>query len=120
MPTDFINNPAALDKLVVLIKEVTVQDEFNVSQSRWHPYAKVWASIEPISGREYWNAAQSQSEASVRIVIRYRDGVTSRTRVRYESEDGIVDFELKSPPINYREQNQFLELMCREKSVNGD
>lgn len=119
MATDFINNPGALDKLVTLIKEVTVLDAFNTPQSKWHPYAKVWASIEPISGREYWSAAQSQSESSVRIVIRYRDGVTTRTRVRYESDDGVVDFELKSPPINYREQNQFLELMCREKATDG-
>ena len=120
MATDFLYNSAVFDKRVTLIKEVIVRDDLNTPQSKWHPVAKVWASIEPISGREYWSAAQSQSEASVRIVIRYRDGVTSRTRVRYESEDGIVNFELKSPPINYREQNQFLELMCREKSTNGD
>lgn len=118
MATDFIDNPAVLDKRVTLYKEVMILDALNTPQSKWHPVAKVWASIEPISGREYFQAAQSQSEASVRIVIRYRKGITDRMRLKYYSEDGETLFELKSPPINYREQNKFLELMCKEKSTN--
>lgn len=118
MATDFLYNSAVFDKRVTLIKEVIVRDDLNTPQSKWHPVAKVWASIEPISGREYWSAAQSNSESSVRIVIRYRQGITSRMRVKYESEDGTVVYETSSPPINYREQNEYLELMCKEKSTN--
>ena len=118
MPTDFLNNPAVFDKRVTLIQEVIIRDEFNTPQSKWHPMAKVWASIEPISGREYWSASQSNSEASVRIVIRFRQGISSRMRVKYESEDGTIVYETSSPPINYREQNEYLELMCKEKSTN--
>ena len=118
MATDFLYNSAVFDKRVTLIKEVIVRDDLNTPQSKWHPVAKVWASIEPISGREYWSAVQSNSESSVRIVIRYRQGITSRMRVKYESEDGTVVYEMSSPPINYREQNEYLELMCKEKSTN--
>lgn len=118
MATDFIENPGVLDKRVTILREHIVYDEFNSPQSRWHPVAKVWSSIEPISGREYWNAAQSQGEASVRIVIRFRPDVSSRMRVKYEGENGVKVFELSSPPINYREQNQFLELMCKERATN--
>ena len=119
MAVDYATNPAVFDKQVTILKEHTLLDEMNNPRSVWHPFARVAAAVEPISGREYWQAAQSQGEAAVRIVIRYRSGITDRMHLRYESEDGPVIFEMKSPPINYREQNKYLELMCREYSANG-
>ena len=119
MAVDYAINPAVFDKEVTILKEYTVFDETNTPQSKWHPFAKVRASIEPLSGREYWQAAQAQGEASIRIIIRYRKGITDRMHFRYDSEDGSVVYEMKSPPINCREQNMYLELMCKELSTNA-
>ena len=116
---DYAVNPAVFDKEITILKEYTVLDESNTPQSKWHPFAKVRASIDPLSGREYWQAAQAQGEASVRILIRYRKGITDRMHFRYDGEDGTVIYEMKSPPINYREQNIYLELMCKELSTNA-
>lgn len=116
MAVDYATNPAVFDKEVTILKEVIVHDDFHSPRSRWHPFAKVRVALEPLTGREYWVASQSQSEGSIRITMRYRKGITDRVRFLYESEDGSVVFEVKSPPINIREQNQYLEIMCRELS----
>jgi SPP1 family predicted phage head-tail adaptor len=47
----------------------------------WLDVMKVWASIEPLSAREFIAASASQSEVSARIVIRYQLGITSAMRV---------------------------------------
>lgn len=118
MAVDYDFNPALLNKKVILLEEIVKEDSFGTPKSYWHPVAKVKASIEPMSGREYWLASQAQGEATVRIMIRYRKGVTSRMRVRYKSHDKSITYELKSPPINKFEGNKYLELMCRELAEN--
>ena len=47
----------------------------------WADVDTVWASIEPIVGREYFVAQQVQSSTDTRIRIRYRHGVTTKMRV---------------------------------------
>ena len=106
MAVDYSTNPAVFDKTLVILKEHIIQDTYGAPQSIWHPFARVMASIEPISGREYWQASQSQSEATVRVIIRYRSGITDRMRLLYNRPDGPVLYELKSPPINYLESNR--------------
>lgn len=126
MPVDYSTNPAVFNKQLTILKEHIVKDAYGAPQSVWHPFAQVMAAIEPLSGREYWQASQSQAEATVRIIIRYRSGITDRMRLRYESLDGPVTYEMRSPPINYLEGNRYLQLMCREFSTvssgdeNGD
>lgn len=120
MTVDYATNPAVFNKQVVILTEKIVFDEYQTPRSFWHPLAKVMASIEPLSGREYWQASQAQAEATVRVIIRYRDGITDRTRLRYEGVDGVTIYELRSPPINYLESNRFLLLMCRELSGNNN
>lgn len=119
MATNYDFNPAVFDKRVVLLKEIVKVGEFGSPQSYWQPFARVWASIEPMSGKEYWTASQSQGEASIRIVIRYIGELTNRMRVLYKRKDGTnTTFELKSPPINKLEGNKYIELMCRELAEN--
>lgn len=118
MAVDYASNPAVFDKRVTLLKEYIVYDEMNNPQSKWHPFAVVMVAIEALTGREYWQAAQSQSEGSARITMRYRKGINDRIRILYESEDGNTVFEPKSPPVNIKEHNQYYEIMCRELSAN--
>jgi len=48
---------------------------------RWELVANLWASIEPLSAREFIAAQSTQSEVRGRIVIRYRAGVSATMRV---------------------------------------
>lgn len=114
MAVDYRTNPAVFDKIVTILRQEQIYDSYNSARSVWHPFAVVRASLEPLTGREFWIASQSQAEGTVRVVMRYRKGITDQMRFRYDSDDGEVTLEVKSPPINILEQNMYLEIMCRE------
>ena len=65
----------------------------------WENVATVWASLEAMSGREFFASQQAQSEVTQRIRIRYRPDVTA-------------DIVAPLPDNRGRE----LVLMCREVS----
>lgn len=112
--TYFSHNPGVLDKKVTLMRRRLVIDKSGAPQNTWFPVCDVMAAIEPISGREYWMAAQSNREATVRIVIRYREGINDSMRVLYKAKDRVKVYEMKSVPINTNEENRYLQLMCNE------
>lgn len=114
MAVDYASNPAVFDKRVTILRQVQIRDSYNNSRSAWHPFAVVMASLEPLTGREYWVASQSQAEGTIKLVMRYRKGINDQMRFRFETEDGVKTLEVKSPPINVLEQNQYLIIMCRE------
>jgi len=47
----------------------------------WGTVATVWASVEPLTGRELSEAQQVESRATVRITMRPYPGLTSRHRI---------------------------------------
>lgn len=47
----------------------------------WVDIASVFASIEPLSAREFIAAQAQQSEISARVTIRYRPGITAAMRL---------------------------------------
>jgi SPP1 family predicted phage head-tail adaptor len=97
---------------------VTVQratdsiDQYGDQTPTWTSLGTVWASVEPLSGREYFAAAQMQSEVSTRIVIRPISGVTltPKDRVKF----GSRYFDIQSV-INRDERNRELQLLCVER-----
>lgn len=52
----------------------------------WVDVDPVWASIEPLSAREFIAAQASQSEVTARIVIRHRPDVTAAMRILYRGK----------------------------------
>ena len=75
----------------------------------WSTYATVHASIEPITGREYFAAQSTQADVTHRISLRYLSGTIPKMRVNYNSRI----FDILSV-INVGERNRELQLMCRE------
>jgi SPP1 family predicted phage head-tail adaptor len=49
----------------------------------WQYFAQVWASVEPVSVREFVAAKSGQSEVMARIVIRYRSGIDATMRILF-------------------------------------
>lgn len=78
--------------------------------SGWQDVMTVWASIEPIRGREYVLLQNTQAELTTRIRMRYRPGITPAIRVL--CQDRV--FNIQSV-IDINEQQRHLELMCIEK-----
>ncbi len=75
----------------------------------WSTFANAQASIEPISGREYFAAQTTQADVTHRSYMRYIPGIVPKMRVKY----GSRIFDILSV-INVNERNRELQLMCRE------
>lgn len=112
--TYFSSNAGELSKKITLLKPYEAIDESGAPKTVYFPIRDVMAIIEPVSGREYWIASQSNREATVRFVIRYRDGITDNMRIRYKAKDRCKVYEMTSVPINPNEENKYLQLMCNE------
>ena len=50
----------------------TVSMEHGISRERWETTFTCWCCVEPLSGREFWEAAAINRENEVRFTIRYR------------------------------------------------
>lgn len=91
-----------------------VQDGIGVERKQWHSLVTVWASVEPLSGREYFATAAEKGEVTARITIRYQKNISPTMRVRF----GERLFEVVSV-INPQEKNIQLILMCKEIVPGG-
>jgi SPP1 family predicted phage head-tail adaptor len=100
----------------LLRNRVTIQtrsestDDFGEIDFSWSNSATVWATIEPLSGKELMNAQQAGASVSHKISMRYKSGVNPKDRISYDSRT----FEIESVR-NFRERDISLELMCREE-----
>jgi SPP1 family predicted phage head-tail adaptor len=74
----------------------------------------LWASVEPLSGRELFLVQQYSSEITHRVRIRYYPGLTPRHQIVF----GSRTFNIISI-INKEERNIELELLCKESLVRA-
>ena len=100
---------------VELQSAVETSDTFGESIIIWTPYDTVWASIEPLSGKEYYFSQQQKGEVTARITIRYRIGISSGHRAVYvNAAKGITDNYERVAIVNRENKNEWLELLCKK------
>lgn len=105
-------NASKLRHRVTFLQRIVELDKWNQPKETWVIFAEVWASVEPISGREYWASSQVQSEVTHRIRIRYLPGLDPSMLALFK---GRV-FELQ-PPRNVEERNQEMEILAIERDL---
>jgi SPP1 family predicted phage head-tail adaptor len=102
--------PASFRHRITFEKEVKTSDGHKGFTVTWQPVAVAWASIEPLSGREYFFAHQITTEVTHRIRIRYREDLNTKMRIilgeRVFSIESMIDIE---------ECRCFMELLCKEE-----
>jgi SPP1 family predicted phage head-tail adaptor len=76
----------------------------------WTTLDEVWASIEPISGREFQAVQQIAAETTHKVTIRYLAGVTPKHRVLF----GSRVFDILAVR-NVEEVGRITDLLCRER-----
>ena len=75
----------------------------------WQTIAAVWAAVEALTGRLYFEAQQSNIQADHRITIRYCRGIEPGMLVRHDGR------ELEIQAVLDRDgRRRWLQLMCRE------
>ncbi|OAB48462.1 phage head closure protein [Paenibacillus antarcticus] len=76
-------NAGKLNRRITIQKKGLSEDAagYPITNPPWEEVATVWASREPLRGREFFEAAAAQAEKTVRYKIRYRAGITSDMRL---------------------------------------
>lgn len=94
---------------VTLEAPTRAANTFGEPVAAWSPVAEAWASVEPLSGRELWQAQQVQSQVSHRVRLRGPSDVAPDWRLRLEGRTFQVLTVLR------REERTFeVELLCVE------
>ncbi|MFZ5762837.1 MAG: phage head closure protein [Thermodesulfobacteriota bacterium] len=88
--------------------------EYGDQATIWSDVATVWADIQPMSGRELFAAQAVQSEATVKITMRYRADLTTAMRLAHGST--IYDIH-HVPPV--AGQGNELTLLCSTGRTRG-
>lgn len=94
---------------VTIQEPVEARNGYNEAITTWAPVATVWASVEPLSGREFFAAEHVQSEITHRVRLRWRPGIAPTMRVLFGGRHLMIE-----AVINYRELGTEMHLMCRE------
>lgn len=69
------------------IQQVTeTRDSLGGVMESWAQFAVVYGTIEPLSGRERFLAAQTQAEATYRSRIRWISGLTAKMRISFNEK----------------------------------
>ncbi len=71
-----------------------------------------WASVEPLNGREYFEAQRVGSDVTHKVTMRYEKRVTPSHRI---SHDGRT-LEIVSV-LNAMDKNERMQLMCKETTT---
>lgn len=98
---------------ITLQKKVDVIDSDGFTTQQWQDVATVWAAVENLHGREYWEAAAIQAENTVKFTIRYRQDVDQTMRIVFKKKVYNI---LSVDNIRYR--NEFIEIKARELLQN--
>lgn len=105
-----------LRHLIDLQEKVTGRNpETGGISEEWQSVTTVWASIEPLSAREFIAAGATQASVTTRITIRFRDGVTAQMRA--VSRGKIYNIEGVLP--DDKSGREYLTLPCSEGVNDG-
>jgi len=104
-------NPGKLRHRVAILQKQTTIDPDGYPIETWEPLYSAWAKVEPISGREYYQAAAVQAQHQVRFTMRYRKDITPAMRLRWDGED----YEIKAV-IDLEGRRRWLQIMVEAVS----
>ncbi|WP_199884083.1 phage head closure protein [Anaerosinus massiliensis] len=104
-------NAGTLDRKITFYRYEDVENEVGANEQKPVKAFSTWARIEPLRGREYYEAQRVKEVDSFKITTRYRKGVTDDMIIRY----GEQQYEIKTVTDPYM-RHERLELYCTIKS----
>lgn len=97
-------------RVTIQQKSVT-RDSYGAEVVTWTDLDTVWAAVEPLSGREYLAALQTQAEVTTRIRLRYRSDLVVEPEMRVTWDGHTYDV---LAAIETQARRREVQLMCRE------
>jgi SPP1 family predicted phage head-tail adaptor len=95
---------------ITIQQAVATLNSFGDAVLSWSEFATRWASVEPLSGRELWQAQQVAADVTHRVSLRRLDGVTPKMRVLFGARVLNIIFVR-----NVESRSIGLELLCQEE-----
>ncbi|MDN4511426.1 Phage head-tail joining protein [compost metagenome] len=98
--------------------KVTPRDPVTLEfgEPEWQLFTQVWAQVSPLSARDLIAAQAAQSEATARMVIRYRHGVLPAMRIVYRDEI----YSIEGPPLEDPESGrEYLTILVSKGVKDG-
>lgn len=120
MPANSVHILAGeLNRLVQIEQATETQSESGEVTQTWNTYCNAKVAIEPLGGGETWRAMQVNPLLTHQITMRYRPGITSKMRIRWDDprENRTRYFEIDSAR-NIEERGIKLVLLCVEDADN--
>lgn len=104
-----------LNKRISVLQYRTRKDSDGNDELYLYEVCRVWASVTPLKGREYWEAKRINPETTYRVTMRYRPGIAPDMMIVYK--DKLMEIE---SIVNIDEGDVALEITCLEhdKKVN--
>jgi SPP1 family predicted phage head-tail adaptor len=76
---------------------------------------EIWASVQPLGGKELNRAQQVDPRMSHRVMLRYRtDILTRHILVYHDPRRGDRELSIVAPPMDVGERHLAIELRCSE------
>lgn len=97
---------------VIIQTLATTPDTFGSPGRTWSDLDTVWASITPVTSREYETGRQTVGEVSHRVTIRYRAGFDQSSRLKFGSK--YLEIVALLNPL---ERNERLEMLVKEEAA---
>ena len=99
---------------ITILKPVNATDDNGFETETYENFKTVWASISNLHGREYFEAATSNAEKTVKFTIRYIDGIDNSMRISFGGKQYEITFI-----DNIKYENRFIEIRALEVESIG-
>lgn len=106
------------NKRITLQRAIQAEDGVGGTITTWTDLGTVWASVEPIGGREALRAGQLLAEMDTRIIVRWSplvEGLTAKDRI----VRGTTIYNIVRPPADRRMGHKQVEIMCNSGINDG-
>lgn len=107
----------SLDERITIQRKVAASPDVTGSgmpDESWQDWVTVYASVEPLQGRELFAAQEHHAEVTTRIRIRYRAGVDAKMRL-VDSEGTVYDIR---SVLSFR-RDGYMEMLCTSGVTEG-
>ncbi|WP_315122335.1 phage head closure protein [uncultured Clostridium sp.] len=79
-------------------------------EPQYEDHVKVWAKVEYLKGREFWEAKANNAETTVRFIIRYRKDIDTNMIVKYNNSI----YNIVAPPTPLDNTKRWLVVLAKE------
>jgi SPP1 family predicted phage head-tail adaptor len=102
--------PGEFNRPLNLERRTLTVDANGENVETWSVITRLWANVRPLSGREFFEAAQLKSDITHRVRIRYYGNITTKDRLDLDGRK----MNIAAPIIREGEGREAMTLMCVE------